>query len=102
MRKRVEKEKERRIPLSWAGDAAFGPPRARARALRRFGFGATRGSCSAHSIPCRINREGEGGEGRDSPEKSTTPALHELRSVEGRRGMAEAGARKKELGASFL
>jgi hypothetical protein len=36
MGKRVEKEKEKRIPLSWAGDTAFGPPRARARALKRF------------------------------------------------------------------
>jgi hypothetical protein len=32
----VEKEKEKRIPLSWAGDTAFGPPRARARVLKRF------------------------------------------------------------------
>jgi hypothetical protein len=31
----VEKEKEKRIPLSWAGGTAFGPPRARARALKR-------------------------------------------------------------------
>jgi hypothetical protein len=31
----VEKEKEKRIPLSWAGDTAFGAPRARARALKR-------------------------------------------------------------------
>jgi hypothetical protein len=35
-KKRVEKEKEKRIPLSWAGDTAFGPPRARARVLKRF------------------------------------------------------------------
>jgi hypothetical protein len=35
MGKRVEKEKEKRIPLSWAGDTAFGPPQARARALKR-------------------------------------------------------------------
>jgi hypothetical protein len=30
--KRVEKEKEKGFLLSWAGDKAFGPPRARARA----------------------------------------------------------------------
>jgi hypothetical protein len=36
MGKRGGKEKENRIPLSWAGDTAFGPPRARARALKRF------------------------------------------------------------------
>jgi hypothetical protein len=31
----VEKEKEKRFPLSWAGDKVFGPPRARARARKR-------------------------------------------------------------------
>jgi hypothetical protein len=50
----------------------------------------------------QTNREGEGGGGKDSPERKTTLALCELSSGEGRRGMAEAGARKKELGASFL
>jgi hypothetical protein len=68
----------------------------------RSGFEATRGGCSAHSIPCRTNREGEGGGGKDSPERRTTPALRELGSGEGRRGMAGAGARKEGLGASFL
>jgi hypothetical protein len=67
-----------------------------------FGFVATRGSCSAHSIPCRTNREGEGGGGKDSPERRTTPALCELCSGEGRRGVAEAGAWKEGLGASLL
>jgi hypothetical protein len=32
MGKRVEKEKEKGIPLCWAGDTVFGPPWARARA----------------------------------------------------------------------
>jgi hypothetical protein len=32
MGKRVEKKKEKGIPLFWAGGTIFGPPRARARA----------------------------------------------------------------------
>jgi len=34
--KGVEKKKEKGFPLIWAGGMNFGPPRARARALRRF------------------------------------------------------------------
>jgi hypothetical protein len=48
------------------------------------------------------NGEGEGGGGKDSPERRSTMELRELCSGKGRRGMAEAGARKKELGASLL
>ena len=36
MEKGVEKKKEKEFPLIWAGGMNFGPPRARARALRRF------------------------------------------------------------------
>jgi hypothetical protein len=48
------------------------------------------------------NGEGEGGGGKDSLERRSTMELRELCSGKGRRGMAEAGARKKELGASLL
>ena len=54
------------------------------------------------TIACWANREGERGEGRNSPERGKTTALRELGSGEGRRVVVEAGARKKGLGASFL
>jgi hypothetical protein len=47
-------------------------------------------------------RRGRGRRGKDSPERRRTTALRILCSGEGRRGMVEAGARKKELGASLL
>ena len=48
------------------------------------------------------NGGGEGGGGKDSPERGTTTALRELLSGEGRRGVAEAGVGKKELGVTLL
>ena len=54
-----------------------------------------------HLISHWTNGEGER-RGEDSPERGKTAALCELRSSEGRRGVAEAGAGKKELGATLL
>jgi hypothetical protein len=45
-------------------------------------------------------REREGG--RDSPEREKTAVLCELRSGEGRKVVAEAGAGKEVPGATFL
>jgi hypothetical protein len=47
-------------------------------------------------------RRGRERRGKDSPERGKTAALRELRSGEGRRGVAEAGAGKEVPGASFL
>ena len=47
-------------------------------------------------------RRGRERRGEDSPERGKTAALCELRSGEGRRGVAKAGARKEVPGATFL
>jgi hypothetical protein len=47
-------------------------------------------------------RRGRGRREKDSPERGTTTALRELLSGEGRRGVAEAGVGKKELGVTLL
>jgi hypothetical protein len=54
-----------------------------------------------HLISHWTNGEGER-RGEDSPERGKTAALCELRSSEGRRGVAEAGAGKEVPGAAFL
>jgi hypothetical protein len=47
-------------------------------------------------------RRGRERRGEDSPERGKIAALCELRSGEGRRGVAEAGAEKEVPGAAFL
>jgi hypothetical protein len=47
-------------------------------------------------------RRGRERRGEDSPERGKTVVLHELRSGEGRKLVAEAGAGKKVPGAAFL
>jgi hypothetical protein len=68
----VEKEKEKRFPLSWAGDKVFGPPRARARARKRLrpsggprarGDGAARKGDGVAAGPLASESGGGGGDG---------------------------------------
>jgi hypothetical protein len=47
-------------------------------------------------------RRGRERRGEDSPERGKTVVFHELRSGEGRKVVAEAGAGKKVPGAAFL
>jgi hypothetical protein len=47
-----------------------------------------------------VREREEGGE--NSPERGKTAALREVRSGEGRRGVAEVGAGKEVPGATFL
>ena len=55
------------------------------------------------SLNCSLDqRRGRERRGKNSPEGGKTAALHELRSGEGRRGVAEAGAGKEAPGATFL
>jgi hypothetical protein len=55
------------------------------------------------TLNCSLDqRRGRGKRGKNSPERGKTAALRELRSGEGRRGVAEAGARKEVPGAAFL
>jgi hypothetical protein len=55
----------------------------------------------ALSIPCRTNREGEGGGGRDSPERRTTPALCKLGSEEGEEGWSKLVQGRRSSGRAF-
>jgi hypothetical protein len=55
-----------------------------------------------HLIAHRTNGEGEREGRRDSPERGKTAVLCELRSGEGRKVVAEAGAGKEVLGVTFL
>jgi hypothetical protein len=55
------------------------------------------------SLNCSLDqRRGRERRGKNSPERGKTTALRELRSGEGRRGVAEAGAGKEVPGATFL
>jgi hypothetical protein len=56
-------------------------------------------SCLNRSLDQQRGREKRG---ESSPERGKTAALRELRTGEGRRGVAEAGARKEVPGATFL
>jgi hypothetical protein len=50
----------------------------------------------------RDQRRGREKRGRNSPERGAMTVLRELRTGEGRRGVAEAGAGKKVPGRPFL